>query len=168
MQLPAQVCPVPTNHVMPSARPTLQPAPDQPKPSQPSPLTILLVEDMEDNRVLVSVLLKALPYRLELAEQGAAGVEKFQSGRYDLVLMDIQMPVMDGYEAIRLMRRWEKQQQRCETPILALTGNTHEDDIEKAQAAGFTAHVTKPLKKTTLLEAIQRYATPSSGKESAA
>ncbi len=131
-------------------------------------MNILLVEDMEDNRFLISVFLKALPYRLDLAEHGAAGVEKFQSGQYDLVLMDIQMPVMDGYEAIRLMRRWEKEQQRSETPILALTGNTHEDDIGKAQAAGFTAHVTKPLKKTTLLEAIQRYAAPLSRKESAA
>ncbi len=145
--------------VLPAAKPT---------PDQPPSLHILLVEDMEDNRVLVSLLLKAFPYRLDLAEQGAAGVEKFQAGRYDLVLMDIQMPVMDGYEAIRLMRRWEKEQQRSETPILALTGNTHEDDIGKAQAAGFTAHVTKPLKKTTLLEAIQRYAAPLSRKESAA
>mgnify|MGYP000860231044 FL=1 len=137
-------------------------------PSHSSPLNILLVEDMEDNRVLVSLLLKAFPYRLDLAEHGAAGVEKFQSGRYDLVLMDIQMPVMDGYAAIRLMRQWEKEQQRSETPILALTGNTHDDDIGKAQAAGFTAHVMKPLKKVTLLEAIQRYAAPFSRKESAA
>ena len=153
--------------VLPAAKPVTQPAPDQ-SPSQPASLHILLVEDMEDNRVLVSLLLKAFPYRLDLAEHGAAGVEKFQSEQYDLVLMDIQMPVMDGYEAIRLMRRWEKEQQRNETPILALTGNTQEEDIGKAQSAGFTAHVTKPLKKTTLLEAIQRYAAPFSRKESAA
>lgn len=128
-------------------------------------VNILLVEDMEDNRFLISVFLKALPYRLDLAEHGAAGVEKFQSGQYDLVLMDIQMPVMDGYEAVRLIRQWEKTQQRDTTPIIALTGNTREEDIEKAQASGFTAHVTKPLKKHTLLETIQRYAVNSSRQE---
>ena len=137
-------------------------------PSQPSPLNILLVEDMEDNRVLITVLLKALPYRLELAENGAVGVEKFQSGRYDLVLMDIHMPIMDGYEAIRIIRQWEEDQKRGAAPIIALTGNNLEEDIEKAQAAGFTAHVTKPLKKQTLLETIRRYAISSSGKECAA
>lgn len=131
-------------------------------------MNILLVEDMEDNRVLVTLLLKALPYRIELAEQGAVGVEKFQAGQYDLVFMDIQMPVMDGYEAIRLIRRWEKEQQRHATPVIALTGHTDAADIEKAQAAGFTAHLTKPLKKAALLEAIQRYAVSSSDKESAA
>jgi CheY-like chemotaxis protein len=96
------------------------------------------------------------------------GVEKFQAGQYDLVFMDIQMPVMDGYEAIRLIRRWEKEQQRHATPVIALTGHTDAADIEKAQAAGFTAHLTKPLKKAALLEAIQRYAVSSSDKESAA
>lgn len=131
-------------------------------------MNILLVEDMEDNRVLVTLLLKALPYRIELAEQGAVGVEKFQAGQYDLVFMDIQMPVMDGYEAIRLIRRWEKEQQRHATPVIALTGHTDAADIEKAQAAGFTTHLTKPLKKAALLEAIQRYAVSSSDKESAA
>ena len=79
--------------------------------------------------------------------------------------MDIQMPVMNGYEAIRLMRQWEQQQQHSETPILALTGNTHEGDMEKAREAGFTAHVTKPLKKHSLLDAIQRYAIRPSLKE---
>jgi CheY-like chemotaxis protein/HPt (histidine-containing phosphotransfer) domain-containing protein len=167
VQLPSQVCQVPTDHAERATRPTPKQAPAQPPLSQPFPRNILLVEDMEDNRVLVTVLLKALPYRLDLAEQGAAGVEKFQSGQYDLVLMDIQMPIMDGYEAVRVMRVWEQEQQRGETPIIALTGNTLEEDIGKAKTSGFTAYVTKPLKKNTLLEAIQRYTVTSSGKESA-
>lgn len=137
-------------------------------PSQPSPLNILLVEDMEDNRVLITVFLKALPYRLDLAENGAVAVDKFQSGIYDLVLMDIHMPIMDGYEAVHAIRLWEEDQKRGATPIIALTGNNLEADIEKAQAAGFTAHVTKPLKKQTLLETIRRYAVTSLSKECAA
>jgi CheY-like chemotaxis protein/HPt (histidine-containing phosphotransfer) domain-containing protein len=167
VQLPSQVCQVPTDHAERATRPTPKQAPAQPPLSQPFPRNILLVEDMEDNRVLVTVLLKALPYRLDLAEQGAAGVEKFQSGQYDLVLMDIQMPIMDGYEAVRVMRVWEQEQQRGETPIIALTGNSLEEDIGKAKTSGFTAYVTKPLKKNTLLEVIQRYTVTSSGKESA-
>ncbi len=147
---------------------TSKPAPQPPHPSQPSPLNILLVDDMEDNRLLITVLLKALPYRLDVAEQGAAGVEKFQSGHYDLVLMDIHMPVMDGYEAVRRIRQWESEHKRDATPIIALTGNSLEEDVEKAKAAGFTAHLAKPLKKPTLLETIQRYALSSTHKECAA
>lgn len=150
-----------------ASRAAPHPAPDPIKSPQASPLRILLVEDMEDNRMLVSVFLKGLPYRLDLAEHGAAGVERFQSGHYHLVLMDIQMPIMDGYEAVRIIRLWEETQQRGATPIIALTGNSREEDIQKTRAAGFTAHVTKPLKKHTLLEAIQRYAINSSLEESA-
>lgn len=147
---------------------TPHPENQQNHPSQPPPLNILLVDDMEDNRWLITVLLKALPYRLDVAEQGAAGVEKFQSGHYDLVLMDIHMPVMDGYEAVRLIRQWEGEHKRGATPIIALTGNSLEEDIEKAKAAGFTAHLAKPLKKPTLLETIQRYALSPTDKERAA
>ncbi len=140
------------------ARPAQQPMPDRSAPSDPYPLHILLVEDMEDNRVLITLLLKALPYRLDLAENGAVGVKKFQAGQYDLVLMDVQMPVMDGYEAVHSIRAWEAEQGRDATPIIALTGNGLTEDIEKAQAVGFTAHLTKPIKKHTLLEAIQQHA----------
>lgn len=148
-------------------RPAQQPAPDQSDPSDHLPLSVLLVDDMEDNQVLIALLLKALPYRLDLADNGAVGVEKFQSGRYDLVLMDIQMPIMDGYEAVRTIRAWEEEQGRDATPIIALTANAFKEDVENDQAAGFTAHLTKPIRKPTLLEAIRRYATTTSRKEAA-
>ena len=71
------------------------------------PLRILLVEDSEDNRLLILSYLKKTPYQIDIAENGEIAVEKFKSGEYDLVLMDIQMPVMDGYAATKAIRKWE-------------------------------------------------------------
>lgn len=146
---------------------TQQPAPSQAQPSDPSPLRVLLVEDMEDNRVLITLFLKGIPCRLDVAENGLEGVNTFQSGPYDLVLMDIQMPIMDGYEATRSIRAWEAKEGHQATPIIALTASAFEEDIEKARVAGVTAHLTKPIKKQTLLEAVRRYAIPNPRKEAA-
>jgi len=114
---------------------------------------------LEDNRDLVALFLKGMPYQLDMAENGAAGVQKFQSGTYGLVLMDIQMPVMDGYQATSTIRAWERSQGHEATPIIALTANAFKDDIDKSLAAGCTAHLTKPIKKQTLLEAILTHST---------
>ena len=131
------------------------------------PVAILLVEDLEDNRDLIALFLKGLPYQLDLAENGAVGVEKFQSGAYGLVLMDIQMPVMDGYQATIAIRTWERNQGQAATPIIALSANAFKDDIDKSLAAGCDTHLTKPIKKQVLLEAICRYARVTSRKEAA-
>lgn len=142
---------------MPATPPPTAVPPDR---STEAPLAILLVEDLEDNRNLIALFLKATPHRLDVAENGAVGVEKFQTGPYDLVLMDIQMPVMDGYQATSIIRAWEQERGRKATPILALTANAFKEDIEKSQAAGFTTHLTKPIKKKTLLEAILTHTGP--------
>ncbi len=120
-------------------------------------LRILLAEDLEDNRDVVALFLKDTPCRLEMAENGSIAVKKFQEGAYDLVLMDIQMPVMDGYQATEAIRQWEREQQRAPTPIVSLTANAFQEDVEKSLAAGCTAHLTKPIKKKALLEAIVEY-----------
>ena len=70
------------------------------------------------------------------------------------------MPVMDGYQATSIIRAWEQERGRETTPIIALTANAFKEDIEKSQAAGFTTHLTKPIKKKTLLEAILTHARP--------
>ena len=85
-------------------------------------------------------------------------LQKFKTSAYELVLMDMQMPVMDGLQATTAIRRWECEQQRVSTPILALTANAFQEESDKSLAAGCTAHVTKPIKKKTLLAAIARYA----------
>ena len=124
---------------------------------------ILLVEDLADNRDIIDLFLKEAPYQLDMAENGAMAVQKFQTGMYDLVLMDIQMPVMDGLQATTAIRQWEREQHRTPTPIVALTANAFKEESDKSLAAGCTAHVTKPIKKQTLLQTIGQYAQQPSG-----
>ena len=120
-------------------------------------LRILLAEDSEDNRLLIKTYLKQSPHCLEMAENGEIAVEKFQQGEYDLVLMDMNMPVMDGYTATRTIRQWEAREGKPATPIIALTAFALKEDERKSIAAGCDAHLTKPIKKKTLLEALSAW-----------
>ncbi|KAF4516035.1 hypothetical protein B566_EDAN000272 [Ephemera danica] len=128
---------------------------------------ILLAEDIEDNRAVVTLFLKGTAYELFYAENGAAAVKQFQSSPFDLVLMDMQMPVMDGYAATAAIRDWERRHQRTPTPILALSANAFKEDIERSAAAGCTTHLTKPIKKKTLLEALRTYLPPAPTRKAA-
>ena len=121
---------------------------------------ILLAEDLEDNREVVKLFLKGTGHDLEVAENGAIALEKFTTGSYDLVLMDIQMPVMDGYAATTAIRDWEQAHQRPPVPILALSANAFQDDLDRSAAAGCTAHLTKPIKKAALRAALLQYLPP--------
>ena len=125
-------------------------------------LNILLVEDSADNRRLIQAYLTATPHKLEIAENGRIAVEKCQAVRYDLILMDIQMPVMDGYTAAKAIVEWQQTRQEQGTPIVALSANALSGDVEKSLAVGCLAHLTKPIKKSTLLTAIDEYARPAS------
>jgi PAS domain S-box-containing protein len=122
------------------------------------PLNILLVEDTEDNRFLILAYLKNTPYRVDTAENGKVALEKFLANTYDLILMDMQMPVMDGYTATREIRSHEQKEGRKSTPIIALTAYALKEELQKSITAGCDAHLTKPIKKQLLLEAIQKYA----------
>ena len=119
------------------------------------PLQILIADDSHDNRALIRAYLKKTPYRLEEAEDGQQAIDKFIAGKFDLVLMDIQMPIVDGYEATTRIRGWERANNRRRTPIVALTASALEEAVHRAKAAGCDAHVTKPVKKFTLLDAIR-------------
>ncbi len=118
-------------------------------------LRILLVEDSPDNQVLVRSYLKQTPYRLDIANHGAIALELFKNGYYDLILMDMQMPVMDGYEATQAIRAWEREHDLSPTQIIALTALALKEDGIKILDAGCNAHMTKPIKKHTLLEVLQ-------------
>src|SRR5471032_1781634 len=125
-------------------------------PELPLPaLRILLVEDSADNCVITVAYLADTPYQVEIAETGTIACEMFTSGHYDLVLMDRQMPVMDGLTATRTMRAWEHANGRPPTPIIALTASALKGDREKCLAAGCTAFLTKPIKQEVLLQAIK-------------
>jgi len=118
-------------------------------------LRILLAEDSPDNRLLIEAYLKKLPYQLDTAENGQVAVEKFIRRHYDLVLMDVRMPVMDGYTAVRRIRDWERARGRQSTPIVALTASALQDDIRNSLEAGCTTHVGKPVRKSRLLATIR-------------
>lgn len=122
------------------------------------PLNILLVDDSEDNRLLVRSYLKQYPYSIEIAVNGLEAVEHFKSGKYNIVLMDMQMPVMDGYTAMKEIRAWERQSGFERTPIVALTAYALQEEMQKSLDAGCDAHLTKPIKKATLVETIRAYA----------
>jgi PAS domain S-box-containing protein len=141
-------------------------------PSQKAAIRILIAEDSEYNLALVKAYLKGSGFELDFAENGQIAVDKVISGRPQLVLMDLQMPVMDGLEATRVIRRWEAKSEVRPIPILALTAHAAGDGAGRSMEAGCTEHLTKPIKKATLLEAIARHIggkiriTPPAGIES--
>jgi CheY-like chemotaxis protein len=121
-------------------------------------LRILLAEDAPENQALILAFLADTPYQIDVAENGVAAVEKFTSSAYDLVLMDIQMPGMDGHSAARAIREWERARGAKPVPIVALTANAFKEDEQRSLEAGCTAHLTKPIKKSRLLQAIEELA----------
>jgi CheY-like chemotaxis protein/HPt (histidine-containing phosphotransfer) domain-containing protein len=118
---------------------------------------ILVAEDAPVNLLLIRSYLKDPSFAVDVAPNGAVAVDKFQSGVYDLVLMDLQMPVMDGYTATEKIRAWEVEHQKQPTPILALTAHAFEEEKQASHAAGCNAHLVKPIRKAELLEAIQTH-----------
>lgn len=120
-------------------------------------LRILLADDSEDNRFLILSYLKSTHSEIDIAENGQVAVAKFRAGRYDLVLMDVEMPVMDGYTATRAIRQFERDTGAGAVPVLALTAHAVSDVAAKTLEAGFTTHLTKPIRKVTLLEGLARH-----------
>jgi CheY-like chemotaxis protein len=119
------------------------------------PLKILFADDSIDNRTLIRAFLKKTPYYLYEVENGRQAIDGFiAAGDYDLVLMDIQMPEVDGYAATLAIREWEREQYRAHTPIVALTASVFPEAIKLARDAGCDAHLAKPINKATLLRAI--------------
>jgi CheY-like chemotaxis protein len=117
---------------------------------------ILLAEDSQYNVLLIKAYLQNSGFELDVVENGKIAVERVVSGRFDLVLMDLQMPVMDGLEATRAIRHWEANADARPVPILALTAHAVGEGVGRSLEAGCTEHLTKPIKKATLLEAIAR------------
>jgi len=143
-------------HDVPVKPESSRPSPE-PKPETENGLNVLLVEDSEDNRLLVQLYLSKTRHQLETAENGKVAVEMLKKKRYDLVLMDMQMPVMDGYMATGKIRAWEELKNRAPTPIVALTSNALKGDMEKCLKAGCSDYVSKPIKKDDLLDTLQKY-----------
>jgi len=118
---------------------------------------ILLAEDNDENVVLIQAYLENLAVALDVAENGRDAVAKRQSNEYDLVLMDVQMPIMDGYTAASQIRCWEKANGKQRVPIVAVTAHALSGDAGESIAAGCDAHLTKPLERHELIEAIVKF-----------
>src|SRR5690606_16056842 len=88
---------------------------------------------------------------------GQQALEQFKRDHYDLVLMDMQMPVMDGYTAVREIRAWERLQNLPRTPIVALTAYALKEEVKRSTEAGCDHHLSKPFSKSQLLEVLGRY-----------
>jgi signal transduction histidine kinase/DNA-binding response OmpR family regulator len=119
---------------------------------------VLLVEDNEINQELALDLLESAGMRVDIANNGQEALTQLESATYDGVLLDIQMPIMDGYTAAREIR---KQPQLQDLPIIAMTANAMVGDREKALEAGMNDHIAKPLNVTTMFETIAKWITPS-------
>jgi len=120
------------------------------------PLRILLADDSADNRLLIQAYLRKTPYQLEEVDDGEKALELIFNRDYDLVLMDIQMPVMDGYTAVEKIREWEARTDRERLPVIALTASALDEAVRHTREVGFDMHVSKPVKRGTLLSAIAK------------
>ncbi len=120
-------------------------------------LKILIAEDSEDNRLLLQLYLKGSPHRLTFAGDGRAAVERFAAERWDLVLMDLYLPVMDGLAATRAIRTIEEERGSAPTVVIAMTANGRLKDIEASVSAGCNHYLWKPLSRHALLTAIKDY-----------
>jgi CheY-like chemotaxis protein/HPt (histidine-containing phosphotransfer) domain-containing protein len=120
-----------------------------------SPMDILVVEDHPVNQTLALTMLEKWGHRPTLAQDGLEALDKLSAHHYDLVLMDMQMPVMDGLEATR---RFRAQETGVRTPIVAMTANAMEGDRETCLAAGMDDYLSKPIRAADLLAFLERYA----------
>ena len=139
--------------VLPIAEAIEAPATAEPAPELDRPVRLLLVEDVAINRELVKTVLAPFDIEIDTAEDGVAAIEAFGQAAYDLVLMDVQMPVMDGLTATRRLRA-SSLPAAATTPIIAMTANVLPEQIAKCLDAGMDGHLGKPMNPSELLNAI--------------
>jgi CheY-like chemotaxis protein len=125
-------------------------------PPQPSALRLLAAEDNPTNQLLLRTLLGAAGIEPHIVSNGEEAVAAWKSGHWDMILMDIQMPVMDGTSAARAIREQELREGRMRTPIIALTANSIMRHRAEYLGAGMDEVVAKPIHLATLLQAMER------------
>lgn len=118
---------------------------------------ILLAEDNPDNQTIGKTILEKAGYRVDIAENGRFAVEAEEKNNYDLILMDIEMPEMDGFDAAKAIRRKEKEVNKKPVPIIAVTAHALTEYREKALAAGINEYITKPFKKEMLVDTVNKW-----------
>ncbi|MCK4974213.1 MAG: response regulator, partial [Sulfurimonas sp.] len=113
---------------------------------------VLIVEDNITNQLILLGLLEDYILEIDVANNGKEAVEYFKNNKYELIFMDIQMPIMDGYEATKIIRELDEN-----IPIIALTANAMKDDMQKTIDAGMNEHITKPLNVKELFDTLRKY-----------
>lgn len=121
---------------------------------------ILLVEDNEINQEVASRLMERMGMRVTLAENGLDALNICRAKKFDIIFMDIQMPVMDGLEAARRLREQEADQSARPTPIVAMTAHAMQEDRDKSLAAGMDDHITKPIEPQVLAQTLIKWVQP--------
>ncbi|MBF0444754.1 MAG: response regulator [Magnetococcales bacterium] len=116
---------------------------------------ILLAEDTPENRLLLTMFLKHTNWQIDEATNGAEAYQKFTTNPYDLVLMDVEMPILNGYAATQSIRQWEKDHNLKRTPIIALTAHAMREYRERSLEAGCDRHLVKPIRKKQLLNVVE-------------
>ncbi|HEX5775718.1 MAG TPA: ATP-binding protein, partial [Caulobacteraceae bacterium] len=124
------------------------------------PLRILAAEDSKPNQMVLKALLEPLGVEIHVATDGVEAVAAFKSGVFDVVLMDVQMPNMNGVDATRAIRQFEAEQGRARTPILALSANVMPHQIDEYTAVGMDGCVAKPIDVSALVETLQETLEP--------
>jgi CheY-like chemotaxis protein len=119
--------------------------------------TVLVAEDNKVNQIVAKSMLEKMGLHVEFAENGKLAVEAARERTYDLILMDWQMPEMDGIEAAKRIRQLEKELHRPRTPIIALTAHALKGDREQCITAGMDDYLSKPLKKRELIEKVSKW-----------
>jgi CheY-like chemotaxis protein len=114
---------------------------------------LLIVEDEKDNANMLASMLHPLVGNLDMAENGVAAIEKLQNATYDLVLMDIKMPLMNGIETVKEIRKSNKK-----LNIIAQTAYATEDELKAALSAGFNDYLIKPITLRSVLDILNKYA----------
>lgn len=128
--------------------------------NEPLELSILLVEDNKTNQLLAKTRLERWKCKVDIANNGIEGVKKVQKNMYDLILMDIQMPVMDGYEASKIIKN-DISKKAAKIPIIAMTAYATNADISLAKSSGMDDYIFKPFKPRELYNILEKYGIPS-------
>ena len=121
---------------------------------------VLLVEDNDVNLLVARRLLEHMGVTVVTATNGQEALEKVRQRDFDCILMDVQMPVMDGLEATRELRQWERERGRAPIPVIALTANAMDEERDRCMVAGMNAHLAKPFRRQQLTRVLSPYLTP--------